>query len=130
MTKVFVYGTLKHGRGNHGTLGDSDLVGVAHTKKEFGLANVGFPYLTPATRADEEGLPVHQVKGELYNVHSDAVLTRLDILEGVRYGHYTKETITVMWAGEEVEALAYVVGEDTSIAHLPSCQVDGGYLVY
>ena len=71
--KVFVYGTLKKGFGNHRRLGESPLVGkcsIPGTMYSLG------PY--PAITTEQPNGPV---AGEIYEV-TDSVLDSLDALEG------------------------------------------------
>jgi len=76
--KVFVYGTLKQGHGNHHLLGSARLIGRG-LLKGMGLYDLGyFPCIVP------EGTEV--VTGELYGDVSDDVLASLDRLEGYREG--------------------------------------------
>ena len=73
-TRVFVYGTLLRGEGNHDLLADAELVGPARTLPRFTLHDLGaFPGLV------EGG--THAVLGEVYLVGRDT-LARLDRLEG------------------------------------------------
>src|SRR6185369_16266286 len=79
--KVFVYGTLKKGFGNHGVLGKSKFI-----KKStmFGvLLNLGgYPGFLPK----QTGMGVH---GEVYEVPDLETLNALDLLEGHPY-HYVR----------------------------------------
>jgi gamma-glutamylaminecyclotransferase len=73
MHKVFVYGSLLKGCGNHSLLGDSRLLGVTRTPKGFDMFDLGvFPGTIPG---------LGTVTGEVYEV-SDETLRRLDRLEG------------------------------------------------
>ena len=72
--KVFVYGTLKKGYGNHRLLESSINLGPYTTKKKYTLLHLGgFPGLIKE--------PLSHIRGELYEV-DDVVLKRLDWLEG------------------------------------------------
>jgi gamma-glutamylaminecyclotransferase len=72
--RVFVYGTLRRGEGNHAFISAATLLGEARTLPRFTLYNLGpFPALVP------EG--ANAVLGEVYEV-DDATLARLDRLEG------------------------------------------------
>ncbi len=73
MKKVFVYGTLMKGFGNHRLLGDADFVGMA-TLKEYGLYCVSPYYPGVVPMAGEF------VRGEVYEVDTNG-LKRLDSLE-------------------------------------------------
>lgn len=80
MHKVFVYGTLKKGYGNHRLLEKSKFLGTAYTHSEFSLYNGGFPYATDGGK--------NEIKGELYEV-DDNTLQNLDWLEGYP-SHYNR----------------------------------------
>jgi gamma-glutamylcyclotransferase (GGCT)/AIG2-like uncharacterized protein YtfP len=71
--KVFVYGTLKQGHGNHRLLRESKLLGECNTPPAFEMINMGaFP---GAVRGKEE------LQGEVYEV-DEHTMERLDMLEG------------------------------------------------
>lgn len=82
MHKVFVYGTLKEGCGNHGLLINSEQLSmdVNVTGRLYSLG--GFPGIKPAqhdaVRFRKAG---SVVRGELYSVN-DETLASLDRLEG------------------------------------------------
>ena len=81
---VFVYGTLKRGGSNHGFLRGQDFVGPARLAAGFALYSLGgFPGLVA-----EPG-STGRVTGELWAVDS-AALARLDVLEGLDEGLYTR----------------------------------------
>jgi len=74
MEKVFVYGTLKRGHGNHILLQDSDFLGPALTNEKYTMYRSGIPFVSK--------LPdTTRVIGELYNVNK-LTLNHLDMLEG------------------------------------------------
>ena len=73
-TRVFVYGTLLQGEGNHDLLAGAELVGPARTLPRFTLHDLGaFPGLVQGGS--------DAVLGEVYLVGRDT-LARLDRLEG------------------------------------------------
>ena len=73
-TRVFVYGTLMRGEGNHDLLAGSELVGPGCTPPRYTLRDLGaFPGLVAGGE--------HAVEGEVYIVGPDT-LARLDQLEG------------------------------------------------
>ena len=73
--KVFVYGSLKQGFGNHGCLRGSDYVGTDTLTGDYKMVSLGgFPGVT---HSDGE----HTIHGEVYNVDLDG-LAALDCLEG------------------------------------------------
>ena len=72
--RVFVYGTLLAGEGNHRLLANATLVGEAHTTPAFELRDLGyFPGLVKGGACS--------VTGEVYEVDA-ATLAALDRLEG------------------------------------------------
>ncbi|MBI2498246.1 MAG: gamma-glutamylcyclotransferase [Opitutae bacterium] len=84
MTRVFVYGTLKRGGGNHSVLAGQQFLGEARTPPGFTLFSLGdYPGMVRAPD-DKDG-----VTGELWSVDA-ACLRRLDELEGVAEGLYER----------------------------------------
>lgn len=78
VARVFVYGTLLEGEGNHRLLERSSLVGPARTRAEFTFHDLGgCPGLVHAADID----PAQRVVGELYEVDA-GTLADLDRLEG------------------------------------------------
>ena len=75
MHKVFVYGSLLSGMGNHRLLEESNFVGTSHSPTGFGLIDLG--YFPGAIRANDD----KRIIGEVYEV-DDLTLQRLDRLEG------------------------------------------------
>ncbi len=76
--RVFVYGTLKKGHGNHRLLETSQFLGRCKLYDHFRLVSLGgFPGLVKVP----EDQPKCEVSGEVYAV-TDDVLTSLDYLEG------------------------------------------------
>ena len=81
MHKVFVYGSLLSGLGNHVLLRDSKLVGNAITPPEFVMVDLGsFPGVLHVIEGGST------VIGEVYEV-DDTTMTRLDRLEGYNENH-------------------------------------------
>lgn len=74
MKHVFVYGTLKAGKGNHGLLNGATFIGPGVTTQPFVMKDGGFP----AVLKTNEG---HPVVGEIYAI-TDDILAKLDSLEG------------------------------------------------
>jgi gamma-glutamylcyclotransferase (GGCT)/AIG2-like uncharacterized protein YtfP len=88
--RVFVYGTLKRGGSNHHHLNGQKFLGEARTAPGFRLYDLGgFPGMI-ARRDDREG-----VFGEVWAVAADA-LARLDELEGLAEGVYTREPVPLL----------------------------------
>jgi gamma-glutamylaminecyclotransferase len=91
LSKLFVYGTLKKGFGNHRLLEGQKLLGNA-TICGYEMYSMGN---YPAIRQANEGY----IHGELYEIE-DTLWPRLDRLEGVPY-LYTRETDTVWMDGKD-----------------------------
>lgn len=73
---LFVYGSLKRGRSNHGELRAAEYLAHARTAPCFALRVIaGYPALVAGTRS---------IEGELYRIPSSA-LPALDEFEGDRY---------------------------------------------
>lgn len=106
LTKVFVYGTLKEGQGNHKFfLSKAKKVGKATSVAKWAMIgkDMSFPYLLG--RDNEDGL---KIEGEVYAV-TDEELAQLDRLEGVPT-HYKKSYMYVSYMdGKPSEnAMVYV----------------------
>tara|TARA_Y100001938_G_scaffold149099_1_gene234841 strand:+ start:38 stop:412 length:375 start_codon:yes stop_codon:yes gene_type:complete len=102
MTKLFVYGTLKQGHGNHSRfLKDANFLGKAKTDREmWALVDLGaFPAMTYGDM---------QVQGEVYEVDAEQ-LKRIDYLEGVDSGLYDRHTIVIDIDGEKHDCDTYLM---------------------
>lgn len=104
MHKVFVYGTLRKGFGNHRLLTNSNFIGNAITKEKYTMFASGIPYVN-------KHIPTHNVIGEIYEVN-DEQLNRLDALEGYNpddhnNSWYKREKIKLNLGDEEEEAYIY-----------------------
>jgi gamma-glutamylcyclotransferase (GGCT)/AIG2-like uncharacterized protein YtfP len=105
--KLFVYGTLQQGRGNHRLLAEARFIGKARTAPEFTLrsayAGGGFPYLLAGGET--------AVFGELYEI-DDATLARCDRLEGYPH-HYDRREIELasVDGSGPTKALVYILLE-------------------
>jgi gamma-glutamylaminecyclotransferase len=100
---VFVYGTLKQGYGNYARIlaGNSNFLGTAVTDGKFKMLDSGFPVLLSVQSGGKH------VAGEVFEVN-DAVLKRLDQLEG-EGSMYDRKLVTVqMESGEFVQAYIYI----------------------
>lgn len=73
-TKVFVYGTLRKGHGNHRLLKNSPFLGYALTAKNYTMYVTGIPYVTSKQETC-------RIVGEVYEVDV-FTLHALDQLEG------------------------------------------------
>lgn len=92
--RVFVYGTLKMGFGNHATLSGASYDPAKHkclTLDKFAMIGKdnAFPYVVEED--DDFG---KYIKGELYNVDKH-IMARLDTLEGYPH-HYHRKVIQVV----------------------------------
>lgn len=83
---LYVYGTLKKGKNNHGYLSGATFMGNFTTSGDFSLIVSGLPFLVK--RPSRSG-----VRGEVYKIDSDT-LRRIDRLEGTP-DFYLREVITV-----------------------------------
>lgn len=99
---VFVYGTLKAGKSNHGLLENATLLGVAFTNPNtWNMVNLGaYPALVEAAG------PSPRIKGEVYVV-DDETLKNLDILEGYPE-FYTRKRIRTYRADGRFAYVAFV----------------------
>ena len=75
--RVFVYGTLKSGRTNHGAVDGSILLGRATIKGPFRFVNLGW---YPGIVENEQVLE-REIGGEVYEIDHDTLAT-LDMIEG------------------------------------------------
>lgn len=99
--KVFVYGTLKKGYGNHRLLADKSLVGVGATDIRYNMIAGGFPVIMTA----DDGLPV---KGEVYDITGDIpCLDSLDRLEGEGVMYHRREVPVTLENGDRVVCCIY-----------------------
>lgn len=100
---VFVYGTLKKGRGNNYLLQEAEYLGKALTCKKFRLFDVGFPYAVPSQNGA-------RIRGEVYKVNPE-IMRALDWLEGYPV-HYKRQVIKVeLENGDVLEAWIYYTKE-------------------
>ena len=89
--RVFVYGTLKRGYGNHERiLKDAVFLGKARTNTKWTMIgkDMGYPYVV-----EQDHVKGNHVVGEVFAVNREE-LKALDILEGVPH-HYKKVTINI-----------------------------------
>lgn len=96
MIKVFVYGSLRKGYGNHDRLmKKAQFLREAETKPEYTLVSLGaFPAMIKGTTA---------IKGELYSVGLQT-LAQLDILEG--HPDFYKRTVIKL--SDETDCFTYI----------------------
>ena len=96
---IFVYGTLRHGQGNHYLLDSSNFLGMAKTKLSYALYGNGVPFLSRARG-------VSQVTGEVYTVN-DVTFSRLDQLEGHPEAYKREQAKIILQDGAELTAWIY-----------------------
>ncbi len=104
MTKVFVYGTLKRGGGNHALLARQQFLGPARTPPGYTLYSLGeYPGMV---RSPDN---MTGVIGELWAVDS-ACLQQLDEREGVAEGLYERVSLRLAppFADQPVETYLYL----------------------
>ena len=124
--RVFVYGTLKRGLHNHVLLerARASFVGAARTTRaSFAmlLADAGYPYVVKTTTN------ARAIDGEVYVVDDDT-LERLDALEEIATGMYSRESVEVTMTGTPgtpaaettaLEAFWYLAGSRDDLERLP-----------
>lgn len=96
--KVFVYGTLRKGYGNHVFLEGSKFLGKAKTKEKYTMYARGIPFVSHE--------PMVEITGEVYEV-DDFTLNRLDTLEGHPNWYIREKVPVILEDGTEVEAWLY-----------------------
>ena len=100
-TTVFVYGTLKRGKENHGWIADQQFITEARTAPLFRIHDLGgYPGMV---RDAQSGA---SIEGELWSVTPEG-LARLDVLEDIAGGEYERVLIPLD-SGDEVEAYLYL----------------------
>jgi gamma-glutamylcyclotransferase (GGCT)/AIG2-like uncharacterized protein YtfP len=106
-TNIFVYGTLMRGDCRHGALDGQKFLGEAKTVSRYRMYDVG---TYPALVKSPGGL---EIEGELWSV-DDSCLARLDDVEGVPEGLYTRRPIRLQPPFEGVAAQAYFFLKSTT----------------
>ena len=102
-TLVFVYGTLKRGRENHGWIEKQRFVSEARTKPLYRMFDLGgYPGMIRA----KDGMAI---EGEIWEV-DEAGLARLDVLEDTEGGEYERVLIELdgEFASRRVEGYLYL----------------------
>ena len=110
-TLVLVYGTLKKPYGNHRVLGNSKYICDAITEEDYySMFDGGFPFVSASKIHERHG----RIKGELYLVEDENIMSSLDSLEGVPY-MYVHERVVVkdVDSGMEHQAVMYVASGST-----------------
>lgn len=88
--RIFVYGTLKRGRSNHGHLYGQHYIGLAMTQPRYRLHDLGgYPGMVLDER---DGISIH---GEIWEVNAEC-LARLDELEDIDGGEYVRERVPLL----------------------------------
>ncbi|MEM1689375.1 MAG: gamma-glutamylcyclotransferase family protein [Candidatus Hadarchaeales archaeon] len=117
MTNVFVYGTLMrkfrdprsgevitHPRSNVLAC-YQPVLGRIRGFRLVWPSELNFPFI----KEDPSG----SVKGELYQCVPDEIIRKLDEIEGVSFGLFTKKVVEVeLEDGRKVDAIVYVGGEE------------------
>lgn len=106
MARVFVYGTLKHGHGNHRLLRkcNAKFLGYDTITQRFKMADmVGFPGLFRPQPVSDKDEP-QTFYGEVYAVNQEG-LDSLDLLEG-HPDFYRREK---MWTDGQRRAWVYLI---------------------
>ncbi|HXN35166.1 MAG TPA: gamma-glutamylcyclotransferase family protein [Opitutaceae bacterium] len=107
MTLLFVYGTLKRTHENHHFMAGQAFAGAAQTPPGYTLYDLaGFPGMV------RQGDDLEGVRGEVWSVDDDC-LARLDELEGVDEGLYSRETVPLGNPFEKDRVEAYLYLKDT-----------------
>jgi gamma-glutamylcyclotransferase (GGCT)/AIG2-like uncharacterized protein YtfP len=122
---VFVYGTLKHGYGNHRALlsgDDSTFIGKGTTVHPFRMkTTTGFPVVMH--RGEQNN---HPVAGELYEVTA-SVLRNLDRLEGhPRWYRREEVLVDIENTGVQQSAWMYIATDGFDTTNLPDVPVTDG----
>ena len=113
MHKVFVYGSLLSGMGNHDILANSKLLGATNSPRRFLMVDLGyFPGVI------EDDFMGDSVIGEVYEV-DDVTLNRLNRLEGYNEilpsgGMYDRKEIDTEFG----KALIYIYNHSHSASRL------------
>jgi len=99
--QLFVYGTLKEGFHNHYLLKDATFLGKQTTLGNHKMISLGgFPGVIWRNG-------VHQIQGEVYEVHDEDTRVAIDNLEGYP-NFYTKQVIATDYGMAEM----YVLSEE------------------
>jgi len=99
MNKVFVYGTLRKGRGNYSILERSTFVGNAVTAIKYAMYVSGIPYVTELEHETN-------IVGEVYEV-DEFTLNRLDRLEGHPHFYERRKIEVFLEDGRKIKAFLY-----------------------
>jgi len=107
---IFVYGTLKRGHSNHGYLRGQCFIGMAMTEPAFRLHDLGgYPGMVSDQAA---GISIH---GEVWEIDLEC-LARLDDLEGISIGEYSRESVPLLPPFDHQQIAGYRFLQDVSEA--------------
>lgn len=102
IARLFVYGTLRQGRGNHRLLDGARFLGVRHTQPAFTMVNLGsFPGVLAGGQTS--------IVGEVYEVTDPGMLAKIDRLEGHPQWYVRTPIRTI--EGDDVEIYIYPSNE-------------------
>lgn len=93
MTRCFVYGTLKKGKGNCRRLENAIFVGDAETLEQYTMISLGY---FPGVLLKE---PTHKIQGEVYEIDEE-IEKSLDSLEG--YPNFYNKKLIQTTLGEAI----------------------------
>ena len=109
---LFVYGTLKQGESRHRYLAGQKFVGVARTRPQYRLFDLGdYPGLVE--RPDG-----HSIEGELWDVAAEC-LARLDAVEGCHEGLYRRSEIHLLSPYDQLPVFSYFY--EKTVDGMPEC---------
>lgn len=118
--RVFVYGSLKQGRGNHSALAGADLLGRCVLRGPYRMLDLHYyPGLVMTSNTKEESL----ILGEVYRI-SKGQLDTLDMIEG-HPDYYCRHKVQTPWKG----AWAYFLPQ-SYLAVKPSVEYTHGAQVW
>ena len=117
-TKLFVYGTLKRGYGNHYIIKKSKFLGDFISVDKFDMSGYGFPEIYP----NKDG---KRIKGEIYDLcDQDFVFT--DSLEG-NGSFYRREIRDFTNNKETIKAWIYIILSPGSPIEVEDEVIDWNY---
>jgi len=106
--KVFVYGTLRQGEGNHRLLSNSKLVNKGKTVNKYCMTTNGCPFVNKYIQQSN-------IIGEVYEVPNVAEMYNLDMLESHPNWYYREVIQVRLDDGKIVDAWIYFnddIGQD------------------
>ena len=118
-SRVFVYGTLRQQGHLHDMLRNNGAKLIARGDMNGRLYDTGMGFPAMTTGNIEHPIFDHdRVSGEVYLV-TDQLLNRLDVLEGVTYGHYrrVKAVIRTGVPFAFMRSWVYLYGQDDTYCH-------------